>query len=481
MNRSLTAHIAFLIVCVVAATVSISAQKSMTWQKSFAPEAIGVNIEQCANGPQAAPIHCNVASANDGYTRGNLIASKSHYLEGDSVPIRIVMEDLGLGSTYTVTIGYDYTKGGKYANDYLTDYDRTESVQNDPCVGVVGCTLASETTFPIPADAEVAAGFDEIPATADDIAQIAGSFSCFGCTITGVSGYTRTGDQSGDSTKSLVLTFTANQTNAVIAYGSHISTRSDWGLENSAINITGSPYHNYIVDFPGSNQGNRDLQLSAEAVIFPAQVTIIKAVTTLGAPPGSTATFEFNFTSSANLGTTGFTLVDNVSGNGGGGTASQNYGGLVLFGGANAITVTEANYAPIWTLSQIQCVEDRTANTTTSLGTRTATITLEEGESVTCTFFNTQLTPTAAQSSISGRVADATGYGVAFARVNVQNASTGEVRSALTNNFGYYTVDGLSTGDFFMVTVSHKRYSFPTQFVTLDDNVSGFDFTANPE
>ena len=63
----------------------------------------------------------------------------------------------------------------------------------------------------------------------------------------------------------------------------------------------------------------------------------------------------------------------------------------------------------------------------------------------------------------------------------MQNASTGETRSALTNNFGYYTVEGLATGDFYMISVNHKRYSFPTQFLTLDDNVSGFDFTANPE
>jgi hypothetical protein len=189
---------------------------------------------------------------------------------------------LTIGTSYSVTIGYDYTKSGKYATDYLTDYDRTESVDNNPCVDVVGCTLASETTFPIPPDPLVALGFNGVddgpvgPTGGDDITQIAGSFSCFGCTITSVSAYGLTGVNTGDSSRSITVTLTATATNAVLAYGSHISTRRDWGLLNSAINISGSPYHNFIVDFPGSNNGNRDLQLSADAVIFPAFITIEK-------------------------------------------------------------------------------------------------------------------------------------------------------------------------------------------------------------
>ncbi|HEX6127225.1 MAG TPA: carboxypeptidase-like regulatory domain-containing protein [Pyrinomonadaceae bacterium] len=495
MNRSLATRMLVLLVCVAAVAISTSAQKTWpssqkTWlstQKALAPEAIGVDIEQCANGPFSAPINCNISTANDGYTRGNLIASKSHYLEGDSVPIRIVATDLVIGQSYTVTIGYDYTKGGKYATDYLTDYDRTESVNNDPCVGVTGCTLASETTFSIPIDSQVTAGFDGMLGTADDIVQIPGSFSCFGCTITGVSGYTLTGSTAGDSSKAITITFTANATNVVIAYGSHISTRTDWGINNSAISISGSPYHNFIVDFPGANQGNRDLQLSADAVVFPAQVTIIKSVTTLDPPLGSTSTFVFGFTSSANLGTTMFNLVDNVVGTGGGGTASQSFSGLVLFGAANAITVTEGNYSPTWTLSGINCVETpgglpNTMNTTTSLITRTATIVLEEGEFVTCTFSNTQLQPTAAPASVSGRITDSFGTGIGGARLTLVDAQSGNSFSALSNSFGYYTIEGAEAGNFYVMTVSHKRYTFAddTRSFTLNEDLAGMDFVANP-
>jgi hypothetical protein len=485
VKRSLAARIPILFVCVVAMAISISAQK--TWQADqnpFAPSAIGIDIEQCANGPLAAPINCNVSSGNDGYTRGNVNASKSHYFEGDSVPIRMIASGLTVGVSYTVTLGYDYTKGGKYATDFLTRYDRTESVMNNPCVGVTGCTLASEISFPIPVDPEVTNGFDQTNGTADDIVQIPGAFSCFGCTITAVSGYTRSGSQAGDSSKAVTITFTANQVNIVIAYGAHISTRTDWGLDNSAIAISGSPYHNYVVDFPGANSGSRDLQLSAAAVIFPAQIKIIKCVTTLGAPPGTTSTFEFDFLS-VRLGN--FTLIDDQAGCAEGGTASATYTGLTAFGAANSVIVQEADYSPNWTLAGLVCVEDpggvpQMDNSTVNLGTRTATIILEEGEFVTCTFSNSQFAPTAAPASVSGRVLDSFGNGIGGARLTMSDAQSGETWSTISNPFGYYTLEGAGAGNFYIMSISHKRYSFAvdTRTFTLNEDLVDVDWVANP-
>src|SRR5687767_9205795 len=259
MDKINVTRLVVFLMTVAALSLTVVAQKQ---SGGLAPEAIGIDIEQCANGPLSAPINCNVSTGNDGYARGNVNESKSHYYEGDFVPIRFIATDLVVGSSYTVTLGYDYTKGGKYATDYLGDYDETESVMNNPCVNVTGCTQVGVTTFPIPLDPQVAAGFDGIPATGDDITQTPGVFSCFGCTITGVTGYSLGGSTAGDSSKTFTITFTADKTNIVIAYGSHISTRSDWGLANSAVNISGSPYHNYVVDFPGANGGSRDLQLS---------------------------------------------------------------------------------------------------------------------------------------------------------------------------------------------------------------------------
>lgn len=412
------------------------------------------------------------------------MASKSHYLEGQSVPIRIVGTGLTVGQSYTITIGYDFTKGGKFATDYLTDYDRTESVNNNPCVDVAGCTLASETTFPIPVDPQVTAGFDGIPANGDDIVQIPGNFSCFGCTITAVSGYSLSGSVAGDSSKSITITLTANQDNVVLAYGSHISTRSDWGLFNSAINISGSPYHNFVVDFPGSNNGNRDLQLSAEAVIFPAFIIIEKTVVALGGQTSST--FSFGFTSSAAIFPgTSFSLVDNVAeplpDPDQGGTIQSL--GIVNFGSGNLITVTENNYAPVWTLSNIGCISvGGTNNNSISLGSRNVAIQLEEGELVKCTFSNTQLTPTAAPASISGRIVTSFGQGIGGTRITVTNVQTGETYYATSNPFGFYTIVGPEVGNFYMMTVSNKRYTFAddTRTFTLNDSIAGVDWVANP-
>jgi hypothetical protein len=490
LNSMATRLLAVLVVITAMALAAFAQATS----RSLAPipESVGLNIEQCANGPVTAPILCNVASANDGYTRGNLVASKSHYLEGDSVPIRILLEGITTGTSYTITVGYDYTKGGLYATDYLTSFDRTEMRPgNNPCVGVTAC--GAEQLFPITPDPQVAAGYDGISMTADDITQIGGSISCFGCTITAISVPTFVSDTSGDSSKFVTITFTAQQSNVVIAYGSHISTRQDWGVGHSAIFISGSPYHNFVsaTSIPDTNNGNRDLQLSAEAVIAPATVKIVKLVNTLDPlPVGCTAgdpcdprfrsTFVFGFTNPDLRfdGDGSFTLVDSDPAQLGGGFVSK--GGITAFGAANTITVTESQViGGRFTLTSLVC-SGGGANTTTS--GPTATIVLDEGEDVVCTFTNGENVVTAAPASISGRVLDSNNKGIARAYVTVLDAATGEMRFTRTNLRGWYTFEGLDTASFYAVSVNAKGYTFssPTQFYTLNDNLADVDFIANP-
>ena len=64
--------------------------------------------------------------------------------------------------------------------------------------------------------------------------------------------------------------FTASLANPVLAWGGHVSTRKDWGPDNLAVAIPGSPYHTRLVGLDGTG-GNQDLSLSADAVIFPAR------------------------------------------------------------------------------------------------------------------------------------------------------------------------------------------------------------------
>jgi hypothetical protein len=163
------------------------------------------------------------------------------------------------------------------------------------------------------------------------------------------------------------------------------------------------------------------------------------------------------------------------------------------------ITVTENNYAnaPIpFILTDLGCVDEdgglgtvadsspqTGAATPTELANRKATIRVQEGEIVTCTFTNTQsLERTAAPATISGRAVDSFGRGISGARLTVMDAQTGELSSAITNSFGYYTVVGPEVGNFYVMTISHRRYTFAddTRSFSLHDNLVGVDFVANP-
>src|SRR5690349_17213088 len=69
------------------------------------------NLDTCANGPITGPVQCTGAN----WDNGNLNGSKSHYFEGDSVPYRTVFDGLTVGNTYTISVEYDTTQGGKHA------------------------------------------------------------------------------------------------------------------------------------------------------------------------------------------------------------------------------------------------------------------------------------------------------------------------------------------------------------------------------
>jgi hypothetical protein len=89
------------------------------------------------------------------------------------------------------------------------------------------------------------------------------------------------------------------------------------------------------------------------------------------------------------------------------------------------------------------------------------------------------LAPTAALASISGRVTNVHGGGISSVTISIQGMD-GVMRSAVTNKSGYYKVDGLTVGEFFVVTASAKRYEFanPSVLVSLSDDIAGLNFTA---
>lgn len=84
---------------------------------------------------------------------------------------------------------------------------------------------------------------------------------------------------------------------------------------------------------------------------------------------------------------------------------------------------------------------------------------------------------TSANADVSGRVTRADGSGISKATVSITN-SLGESRTAVTNPFGYYRFDALSTGETYFLDARVKGYQFNTRVMTLIDNATGIDFIA---
>jgi hypothetical protein len=91
------------------------------------------------------------------------------------------------------------------------------------------------------------------------------------------------------------------------------------------------------------------------------------------------------------------------------------------------------------------------------------------------------LQTTAAGVSLSGRVMTAERAGIRNARIVITGESLPEPRTVTTGSFGYYSFDGLTAGQTYVVTVNAQRYTFmvPSRVYTLVDNIVDADFVAD--
>ena len=94
----------------------------------------------------------------------------------------------------------------------------------------------------------------------------------------------------------------------------------------------------------------------------------------------------------------------------------------------------------------------------------------------------TQIAPTAASVSVSGRVLSAEGRGLSHVTVSIADPN-GNVRSVHTNTFGYYRFDQVEVGMTYLIGVRSKRYQFenPDRAVSVQDELTDVDFIALPE
>jgi Prealbumin-like fold domain len=376
---------------VVCGTLAIAAMM-LTQQRPVNAANPAADLDQCRNGDQLHPVPCTGAA----WVNGNAGASNAHWNEGDSIAYRMRFSNLatGAGNPHTLIIEWDTTQSGKHALDYITSVDR--SVVADPCSGVAGCTLSNAVQ--IPADPVVQGLLTDSNAAGRWNQQMR-LYNAGTGTISGILNYSLDAPYTGNSSTRVTITFTTSTPNPILAWGGHIATRQDWDVNNSAIAISGSPYHMRLVSLDGSG-GNQDRSLSSQAAIFPATLTIIKDVRKTD-NDDTTSNTEFTFTTT---GPTlngspevpaGFSLWDDGTAN----DASQppqpdrRTFNLTLFGNTNAVGVTEGLFAEYDT--SLRCQEDpgglpqtdnSTPNSTTA--TRSANITAEEGEIITCTYTN---------------------------------------------------------------------------------------------
>jgi hypothetical protein len=492
---TISRRITFYALVVLSLALGVSAQK-------VSDNPVGEanpDIDQCADGKRGQPME---SCTGNNWQNGNINENNAQYVEGDSVPFRVIYTGLTPGQSYTIRIAWDTTKGGKAAYDYLTSYNRTvpptpnpNGLVNDPCSGVTGCSLGTFATTPIPIDPHAVAGFNRDPNTgadggaSDNITQIPGVITGFGVasfTAMVSSDYLFVPAYNGDSTRGLDITFVAGaanaggSTNVVIAWGGHIATRKDWGINNSAVFIGGSPYHMRL----GALSGGQDRSLKTSAVLYPAIVTIVKIANPY-APPNNSSNELFAYSTTGPFGVTNFTLQDN----------NNNLDGNPDFIERNVtdfvtpITVTEQAKSG-WQIGNLSCTEANgglgtTANSTPQYpgvsNQATATIIAQEGEIITCTYTNVQQIPSAAPASIGGRVTGANGRGISGVYVTLTNLENGTVMAARTNTFGYYSFQNVESEVFYQLKVAAKRYEFPndTTYFTLSGDSFGNDFIAS--
>ncbi len=353
--------------------------------------AENVSITQCANFKAGTGDH----DTCDFWTSGNVNKQKATYFEGDSVAYRYYIIGLDPAKNYRLTMQWDATQKDKNALDYITSYNETV-VKADVCQDL-GTTLCDEP----PAIATVAIPIDDVRllgrsnTSVMPSAQIPGVITLWGAENTvSVSGdYVYDPEEPAsdpppyDSTTkiSLAVNFNPIGTEAIVAIGGHISTRMDWDDFNSAINITGSPYHMRLIDLrdmsggePGDPvaQGSQDVQLSADAVFFPTSLSIFK-----DAGGNNTQSFPFTY-EIGNDGTVAFSLT--------GGDPDIGTGEVIEVSDDATIEVVEdLSGLPAWTLDDISCFSgpNMDAFAFTRMGS-SLTVDLSEGDIVSCTFEN---------------------------------------------------------------------------------------------
>jgi uncharacterized repeat protein (TIGR01451 family)/LPXTG-motif cell wall-anchored protein len=267
------------------------------------------------------------------WINGALNQVNSNYAEGDYVPQRTTLTDVPAGENELV-MTYDATKNGLHAYDFADFLAIDEP----------GATITWDAPAPTP----------PVPLPSYDNAD-------------------------GTATVVVHITFQVPQGtdgNMIISWAGHIAAELDYGPDSGAGTISGAPYHFSLETLNCASSGQKDNQLMADAVAA-GHLTVIK-----DAQPDTATPFHFSITPGGAA--SDFDLVDN----GDPSTATITY--RVPPGVFN---IAEVNLPAEWGLDNISCVNEGGNSSTTDVPGHTATATVVDDGTTTCTFVNKQFVP----------------------------------------------------------------------------------------
>ena len=355
--------------------------------------------------PSAKLSHfANIKFPNE-YTSGNLNNNIASYPEGASIPYRYLAADAQEGAVIVLNVMYQFkaNEGGSdvdNAFDFLTSDDESQSITDpirfgidaaskpsgfgltSPCTNLVTISIPNDLADP-PFDA----------ATDPDNFRLCSNFPISGsATFVGISGNDKViklrlvMGSNGD------LTLDEQNVDFALFFGAHLALDSDWpGANNGASDISGAPFHMRIEGFHDDNDngvqnkpgeksiGAEDRSVSSGVAKELGTITIIKDTV-----PDDAQDFSFthNIVSSPVVASP-FLLDDDASGP---------LSNMQIFAGVTvgSYTVTEAAVAGFATTTV--CIDpDNGSSPSTSTATNVATIDVDAGETITCTYTNTKL------------------------------------------------------------------------------------------
>lgn len=275
--------------------------------------AQAVRLEQARNGAARSP------QSPVEWVRGNASPANSHYLEGQSIPYRLVLSGLSTG-LHTVILEWDIKQAGKHAIDYITHYeylvphhefaDHAQPESVDPLSGLAG-SFGGAATYPIPPPSSSNSPIAGQPGASFEILAPPRKVMTIWNGIISHLQYVSQGDLTAPSAStSVAIQFVALEPEVVLAWGGHIGSKFDWGVDASAPLIGGSPYHMRLIAFDGSPGGqDRSVQAIAVSNLPPCRIE-----GTIAVCAGTRQRYEIQSEVTYALSTYTWMLTDNDSG-----------------------------------------------------------------------------------------------------------------------------------------------------------------------